>query len=226
MLDETDFEPNEEPEVEIDPETGEPKKTPDEAQFDAEKNENIAANQDMKNRRSNLKPWIERIKRGLQEILGEFPEPSSIYVAFEVLYERVYEGLDASMNKTSQEANEWMRLAKTIIELDEYAIMESLDGLMYSSEYPQLKKIVEGKYDSLVKSARSYQDVCKFYLEIGFALVELVEDAINNNPDDAEDYIELKDQLDSKYGPLFKGMEGQLGDLTSRDRRYGRSTFR
>lgn len=226
MLDETDFEPNEEPEVEIDPKTGEPVKTPDEIQFDAEKKANIIDNKHVQQRRSDLKPWIERIKRGLQEILGQFPEPNSIYVALEVLYERVYEGLDAAMNKTSYEASEWMRLATTLIELDEYSLMESLDNLMYSSNYPQLKNIVSGKYDSLIKGARTYQDVCKFYLEIGFALIELVEDSINNSPDDAEDYIELKDRLDSKYGPLFKGMEGQLGDLLANDRRYGRTVAR
>ena len=48
------------------------------------------------------------------------------------------------------------------------------------------------------------------------------EEQIEKNPDDAEDYIEIKETLDRKFGPLYKGLENQLKDLVSKDRRYGR----
>ena len=78
-----------------------------------------------------------------------------------------------------------------------------------------------------MKAARGeYSKEAQIFIEIAFALVSIVEEQIEKNPNDAEDYIELKDTIDSKYGPLFKGLQNQLNDLASKDRRYGRVAAR
>ena len=71
-----------------------------------------------------------------------------------------------------------------------------------------------------------YSKEARIFIEIAFALVSIVEEQIEKNPNDAEDYIEIKESLDRKYGPLYKGLENQMRDLVSKDRRYGRLVSR
>lgn len=192
-------------------------------EFEEEKAENIAANDKMKGRREKMSPYIERFKNTLMAIFRDSPRPSDLYTALELLYDWTLSKLESSMNKTAQEANQWMRVANDLIEIDEYSLMEGIEDLIMSSPHSTIRSALEQQYNNLLKSANGdYTKEAQIFVEIAFALVSIVEEQIEKNPDDAEDYIEIKETLDRKFGPLYKGLENQLKDLVSKDRRYGR----
>lgn len=195
----------------------------DNEQFDAEKAENVAANEKMKSRRANLSPYIEKFRATLMAMFHNDPEPADLYTALELLYDWTLAKLEASLNKTYEEAKQWLRVANDLIAIDEYALMESVEDMIHSSPHSAIRSALEQQYSNILRSARG--DVGKeaaIFTEIAFALVGIVEDQIAINPDDAEDYIEIKETIDRKYGPLFKGLENQVHDLGTTDRRYGR----
>lgn len=192
-------------------------------EFEEEKAANIAANEKMKSRRENMAPHIERFRNTLLAIFNNEPRPSDLYTALELLYDWTLAKLESAMNKTAEEAKQWMRVATDLIEIDEYSLMEGIEDLVMSSPHSTLRSAIEQQYSNLLKTARGdYTREAQIFVEIAFALVSIVEDEIEKNPDDAEDYIEIKETLDRKFGPLYKGLENQLRDLVSKDRRYGR----
>ena len=201
--------------------------TAEDPDFDAEKASNVKAAQSMQGRRKHLAPYIEKFIGRLKAVFNGNPEPADLYTALELLYDWTLDKIESSMNSTYSEASQWLRVANDLIELDEYALMESVDALMIGSPHSDIRSKLEVEYNNLLKDASgSYENQAKIFLEIGFALTAIVEEQINANPDDAEDYIELKETLDRKYGPLFTGLERQVNDMASVDRRYGRATAR
>lgn len=203
------------------------KRTPDEIQFEKEKAENLASANKLQGRRENLSPYIEKFKSNLIAVFHNDPQPADLYTALELLYDWTLAKLEAAMNKTYEEASQWMRVANDLIEIDEYALMESFEDLITPSSHSATRDAVEQQYSNLIRSANgNFGKEAVIFTEIAFALVSIIEDQISANPDDAEDYIEIKETLDRKYGPMYKGMQNQLADLSSKDRRYGRVTQR
>lgn len=195
----------------------------DNEQFDAEKAENVAANEKMKSRRASMSPYIEKFRNTFMAIFHNDPEPADLYTALELLYDWTLAKLEASMNKTYEEAKQWLRVANDLIEIDEYALMESVEDMIHSSPHSAIRSALEQQYSNLIKTAGGdYRKESAIFTEIAFALIGIVEDQIAVNPDDAEDYIEIKETIDRKYGPLFKGLENQVHDIGTTDRRYGR----
>ena len=204
-----------------------PKGSIKDAEFEREKKENITANNKLKNRREKMAPYIERFKEILMAIFHQNPQPADLYTALELLHDLTLRKLEASMNKTYEEASQWMRVANDLIDIDEYSLMESIEDLIHTSPHSKIRSTLEQQYSNLLSSAKGdYSKEAQIFVEIAFALVTIVEEQIEKNPDDAEDYIELKDTIDRKYGPLYRGLEYQLKDLASKDRRYGRSISR
>lgn len=196
-------------------------------ELDKEKEANIAASDKMKDRRHKMSPYIEKFKQTLLAIFHNEPKPADLYTALELIYDWTLDKIESSLTKTYEEASQWMRVANDLIEIDEYSLMEGAEDLMHVSNHSATRNALERQYSNLLRSANgNYAKEAQIFLEIAFALVSIVEDEINENPDDAEDYIELKDTLDRKYGPIYKGLENQLNDLASKDRRYGRSIAR
>jgi hypothetical protein len=204
-----------------------PKGSVKDIQFEKEKQENIAANDKLRGRREKMAPYIEKFREIFLAIFHQNPQPADLYTALELLYDWTLGKLESSMNKTYEEASQWMRVANDLIDIDEYALMESVEDMITSSPHSAIRATLEQQYNNLLKAARGeYSKEAQIFIEIAFALVSIVEEQIEKNPNDAEDYIELKDTIDSKYGPLFKGLQNQLNDLASKDRRYGRVAAR
>lgn len=204
-----------------------PKGSVNDTEFEKEKQANIAANQKLKERRAKMSPYIEKFKEILMAIFHQNPQPADLYTALELLYDWTLGKLEASMNKTFEEASQWMRVANDLIDIDEYALMESIEDMIHTSPHSAIRSAIEQQYSNLIRSANgNYNKEAAIFVEIAFALAEIVEDQIEKNPNDAEDYIEIKETVDRKYGPLYKGLENQLNDLASKDRRYGRLVAR
>lgn len=204
-----------------------PKGSIKDREFEEEKQANIDAANKMRSRREKMSPYIEKFRSTLMAIFHEDPHPADLYTALELLYDWTLAKLEAAMNKTSEEANQWMRVANDLIDIDEYALMEGIEDLIMTSPHSSVRSAIEQQYSNLLKGARGdYSKEAQIFIEIAFALVSIVEEQIEKNPNDSEDYIEIKETLDRKYGPLYKGLENQLRDLVSKDRRYGRLVSR
>jgi len=204
-----------------------PKGSIKDREFEKEKQANIDAANKMRNRRENLSPYIEKFRSTLMAIFHEDPHPADLYTALELLYDWTLAKIEYAMNKTSEEAKQWMRVANDLISIDEYALLEGIEDMIMTSPHSTVRSALEQQYNNLLKGAKGdYTKEAQIFIEIAFALVSIVEEQIEKNPNDADDYIEIKDTLDRKYGPLYKGLENQLRDLISKDRRYGRLVSR
>lgn len=204
-----------------------PKGSIKDQEFEKEKQANIDAATKMQGRRSNMAPYIERFKSTLMAMFHEDPHPADLYTALELLYDWTLAKLEMALNKSPEELNQWLRVANDLIEIDEYSLMESAEDLMMVSPHSNIRSAIEQQYSNFLKNARGdFSKEAQIFIEIAFALVTIVEEQVNKNPDDADDYIEIKETLDRKFGPLYKGIENQAKDLLSRDRRYGRLVTR
>lgn len=195
---------------------------PPDDRFEQEKNANIAANQKMINRRKVLEPWIAKIKDTILSSFGGRLQPEQAQVALTVLYDMVYKRVSNAIHQSPQEAGQWLRVARDIVAIDEYAIMESMYDLV-DHNFTQDRSKVESLYNSFLSGVKKDSaSQSAVFIEIGFALVMIIEEEAEADGDTVEAYFNIKEDLDRKYGPMFTGLEMQYRDAIQNRRSYGR----
>lgn len=191
-------------------------------ELDSEKKENTIANQALVNRRNDLSPEIQTIRETLLKAFGGHLNPQNAATSFTVLYDWVYSKIEFALDRSVEEAEQWIKVANDLISLDEYALLESEFDLMHGG-YDEDESIAENAYNQILKAAgNNYVKQAKLFMSIGFALLSIIEDEVGEDSDLAEDYLMIKEDLDRKYGPLFAGLENQFKSAITIDRSYGR----
>lgn len=191
----------------------------------ADKTQNVHSTAKLQGRRAGMAGYIDQIKNQFLDIFDNNPDESKLYYAFDVLYDWTYGKLEAAMSKSEEEARQWMRVANDLIELDEYALMESETDMVFDAGNDPVRTRIESLFSKLVATARGdYSKEARLFMQIGFALLYIIEDQIKNRPDETEEYMEIKETLDRRYGPMFNGLQNQVNDLAHSGRRYGRAT--
>lgn len=195
---------------------------PPDDRFEQEKNANIASNAKMISRRKVLEPWIAKIKDAILNAFGGRLQPEQAQVALTVLYDMVYKRVSNAIHQSPQEAEQWLRVARDIVAIDEYAIMESMYDLV-DHNFTQDRSKVESLYNSFLSGAKKdAASQSAVFIEIGFALVMIIEEEAEADGDTVEAYFNIKEDLDRKYGPMFTGLEMQYRDAIQNRRSYGR----
>ena len=195
---------------------------PPDDRFEQEKNANIAANEKMINRRKVLEPWIAKIKESILSTFGGRLLPEQAQLALTVLYDMVYRKVANAIHQSPEEAEQWLRVANDIVAIDEYAIMESMYDLV-DHNFTQDRSKIESLYNRFLSGVKNdAASQSKVFIEIGFALVMIIEEEAEADNDTIDAYFNIKEDLDRKYGPMFSGLERQYRDSVQNARRYGR----
>ena len=195
----------------------------DEHAFNVSRDANVHANNKMISRRKALDPWIAKIKDAILKQFNGRLKPEQAQVALSTLYDMIHRKIEESMHKGSVDTETWLRVARDVVDIDEYALMESQFDLI-DEPYNQDKSKVESLYNGLLRSgSQDASAQARIFMEIGFALVMIIEEEAEADNNTVDEFFTIKEDLDKKYGPMFTGLERQYHDAISNNRRYGRT---
>lgn len=159
----------------------------------------------------------------LMAVFNDDPEAEDLKTALELVYDIVLDNLEYSANKDSEESYEWLKVANALIDLNENALMESVSSLIMKPKGTPIRYALSELYGDFLSTAKNdYRKQCNIFIKIATALASIVEKISMENPQMIEVFKDIKEELDAKYGPMYKGMEDQLHEIVNNNRRYGR----